>query len=387
MIRRSCAAIATAAARVAALVRVDEALQQRPLLVARLARPTTPRGAPAGAPASSRGPAAARCWPRPRSSRAATRSRRPASRARRGRSAPPAVAAAAPAARRGTQARSSPARRRRRPAARRSAPISSSKRSGYGWSHGTSAKECIAVSRARSAPEQVEADVRRDPVEPRAEQRAAVEARRGCATPAGTSPARRPRPRRTRRASGSSGRAARAGAARSAPRRRTLTGAGRRHACGSPFPAPARPRCCRRGREARRTFRSRGVRDRAPAPACPPRSGKVADLDAAADELGARRLDVGDDQVRAPERARRRVGDPRADRDRARRARRRQLDDPELVAGAVVDVQGEADLVDVERLGAVDVRDGTTTSSSFQSMRLPPFACWFELVTGARAQR
>ena len=152
-------------------------------------------------------------------------SRPPASRARRGRSGRPAAAAAAPAARRGTRARSSPARRRPRPAASSLGATSSSSSSGYGWSHGTSANECSVVSRRDVRAEHVEADVGRDAVQPGPEQRAAVEACRGRATPAGTSPARRPRPRRTTRASGSSGRAARAGAARSAPR----TPARRRH--------------------------------------------------------------------------------------------------------------------------------------------------------------
>ena len=48
---------------VAALVGVDEPLEQLALLGARLARPTSPRGAPAGGPASSPARAAARCWP------------------------------------------------------------------------------------------------------------------------------------------------------------------------------------------------------------------------------------------------------------------------------------------------------------------------------------
>ena len=84
----------------------------------------------------------------------------------------------------------------------------------------------------------------------------------------------------------------------------------------------------------------------------------LAHLDAAADELGARRLDVGDDEVRAAVGARRRVGDPDPDRERARRAGRGDLDDAELLVRLVVDVEVEAALLDVELLGAVDVRDG-----------------------------
>ena len=98
---------------VAPLVGVDEPLEQRSAPRRSAPRPTTPRAAPGGAPASSRAPAAARCSPRRRSSRAATPSRPPASRARPGRSAPRAGAAAGPAWPRGTRARSSPARRPR----------------------------------------------------------------------------------------------------------------------------------------------------------------------------------------------------------------------------------------------------------------------------------
>src|SRR4051812_45611595 len=47
----------------------------------------------------------------------------------------------------------------------------------------------------------------------------------------------------------------------------------------------------------------------------------------ALDERGARGLDVGDHQVQALDRARRRLGDPFPDADRARRARRCQLND------------------------------------------------------------
>ena len=56
----------------------------------------------------------------------------------------------------------------------------------------------------------VEADVRRDAVEPRAQRRAALEAVEARARRGGTSPARRPRPRTASRASGSSRRSARA---------------------------------------------------------------------------------------------------------------------------------------------------------------------------------
>ena len=60
----------------------------------------------------------------------------------------------------------------------------------------------------------VQAGVRRDRVEPRAQRAAALEARRGRATRAARPPAARPRRRGPSRASGSSGRAARRGRAR-----------------------------------------------------------------------------------------------------------------------------------------------------------------------------
>ena len=85
---------------------------------------------------------------------------------------------------------------------------------------------------------------------------------------------------------------------------------------------------------------------------------RLADLDSASDELGAGGLDVGDDEVQAPHGAGRRIRDPRADGYRARRARWRHLHDAKRIAGAVVDVQVEAHLLDVEGLGPVDIRDG-----------------------------
>ena len=85
---------------------------------------------------------------------------------------------------------------------------------------------------------------------------------------------------------------------------------------------------------------------------------ELADLDSALDELGAGGLDVGDDEVQAPHGAGRRIRDPRADGYRARRARWRHLHDAKRIAGAVVDVQVEAHLLDVEGLGPVDIRDG-----------------------------
>jgi hypothetical protein len=82
----------------------------------------------------------------------------------------------------------------------------------------------------------------------------------------------------------------------------------------------------------------------------------LADVCPTLDQLGARGVDVGDDQVQALDGARRHVRAPH-DGDRARRAGRCQLHHAE-VAGAVVDVEVEARLLEVESLGAVHVRDG-----------------------------
>jgi len=66
-------------------------------------------------------------------------------------------------------------------------------------------------------------------------------------------------------------------------------------------------------------------------------------------------VDVGDDQVEALDRAGRGLDDPDPDADRAGGAGRGQLDDPERLAEALVEVGVEADLVDIEGLGPVDV--------------------------------
>src|SRR3954452_535500 len=84
----------------------------------------------------------------------------------------------------------------------------------------------------------------------------------------------------------------------------------------------------------------------------------IVDLDAARNQLVSRRDDVGDHEMQALHAPGRHLADPGADRDRARRALRAQLDNAEVVSGAVVDVQFESHLLDVERLRAVDVGDG-----------------------------
>src|ERR671920_2126990 len=83
----------------------------------------------------------------------------------------------------------------------------------------------------------------------------------------------------------------------------------------------------------------------------------LAYLDPALDQLGTRGPDVRDDELQALDRARRRVDDPGSQGDRAGRSGRRQLDKANLIADPVVVVRVEADLLGVERLGAVHVRD------------------------------
>src|SRR5215208_1792710 len=92
-----------------------------------------------------------------------------------------------------------------------------------------------------------------------------------------------------------------------------------------------------------------------------PASGQVlhlARLDAALEQLGAGGVDVRHDHLDVLERARRHLCEALADRDRARRSRRRQLNETNLVADGVVVVRVESDLLCVERLRPVDVADG-----------------------------
>src|SRR5215218_412320 len=84
----------------------------------------------------------------------------------------------------------------------------------------------------------------------------------------------------------------------------------------------------------------------------------LADLDAALEQLGARPLDVGDDELQPLHRPGRSIGDPLADGDRAGRPARRELDEAQPVAHAVVLVGVEAGLLGVEGLRAVHVGHG-----------------------------
>ena len=172
----SCAAIATAAVGVAPLVGVDEPLEQLPLLGARLAAPTSRarregrcscivararcRALFAAATLVSSS-AAVSLAGQPSTSRAIS-----AARWRGGSTCSAARNASSIVSRSTTTASGSSSL----------GATSSSSRSGYGCSHGTSANESQRGQAPRAAPQQVEADVRRDAVQPGAEQRAAVEA-------------------------------------------------------------------------------------------------------------------------------------------------------------------------------------------------------------------
>ena len=90
------------------------------------------------------------------------------------------------------------------------------------------------------------------------------------------------------------------------------------------------------------------------------RTGDVEDfahIDTAADELGARRLDVGDDEKEPARRAWRGRRDSLAEVNRGGGAWRRELHAPERVADDEVGVEPPAQVA-VKALGAIDVRDG-----------------------------
>ena len=101
----------------------------------------------------------------------------------------------------------------------------------------------------------------------------------------------------------------------------------------------------------------------------------LADRDTAGGEFFARSLDVGNNQVEAAGRAGRSRRDVGAELDRAPRAGRRELDDPETVIEREVGVEPPPE-VPIEFLRAVGVWTGMTTTSSFKSTfaRLPSLA-------------
>jgi len=79
-----------------------------------------------------------------------------------------------------------------------------------------------------------------------------------------------------------------------------------------------------------------------------------ADLDAAADEVLARGVDVLGGQDQPLDRARLAGRQPRAERDRARRERRGELDHPEILAPGDVGVEPPPKAL-VERLRPINV--------------------------------
>src|SRR3954453_17528300 len=84
----------------------------------------------------------------------------------------------------------------------------------------------------------------------------------------------------------------------------------------------------------------------------------LADVDATVAERCLRGVDIGDDDLHALYRPRLGVGDAATERDRARRTRRRELYESDVVAHLVIVVGVEADLLDVKGLRAIDVSDG-----------------------------
>ena len=162
--------------RVGALVGVDEAARAAcaPRRVSSPARPSA--RARRRAPPASRAPAAARCWPPATLVSSSVRGlrRRPAQHVAQDQRGALAGGSSCIDGEEGELDRLARDDHGVRLAPRVGA-TSSSSRSGYGCSHGTSANEPSAVRLPRAAPQRVEARVRRDPVQPRAEQRAAVE--------------------------------------------------------------------------------------------------------------------------------------------------------------------------------------------------------------------
>ena len=83
----------------------------------------------------------------------------------------------------------------------------------------------------------------------------------------------------------------------------------------------------------------------------------LADLGTAGGEFAVRSLNIGNDQVQALGRAGRGRRDLRAELDRALRARRRELDDPDAVIEGEVSVEPPPE-APVELFRAVNIRDG-----------------------------
>src|ERR1700730_5069899 len=82
----------------------------------------------------------------------------------------------------------------------------------------------------------------------------------------------------------------------------------------------------------------------------------VADRDPALGKLLVRDLDIRHDHLQTLDRPGLHLRQSRADVDRARRTRRRQLDEAQILVDLLIVIGVEADLVDIKRLGPVDGR-------------------------------
>jgi hypothetical protein len=105
-----------------------------------------------------------------------------------------------------------------------------------------------------------------------------------------------------------------------------------------------------------------------------------ADIDAATGQLGVRRLDVGHDKIKSLCRARDSRRGSLAEDDRARRAGRRKLYDPELVTPDEVGVEPPTQAA-VESLDAISVRNRDDDNFELHVSRSRRLGCrWHGLV-------
>jgi hypothetical protein len=88
-------------------------------------------------------------------------------------------------------------------------------------------------------------------------------------------------------------------------------------------------------------------------------------LHAAIQELPANSFNVVDDNLKSFLRSRSHLGDAYSHHYRACRSRRGELDEAQLLVDLVIVVQPEADLIDVERFGAVDIDHGQWNEFEF----------------------
>jgi hypothetical protein len=124
--------------------------------------------------------------------------------------------------------------------------------------------------------------------------------------------------------------------------------------------APATSSCCRRDPKSRRSSRNPPVgieaRREAPAPAANRRL--VPDLpylNPTLEQLTSRSLEVRDGEIDVANRSGGLLGEPDTDLDRATRARRRQLHDPERLGRRIVDIERETDSIDIEPHRSINI--------------------------------